>query len=247
MIRKKDSGIHENRIKPALREEVRHLELICNGTALQWTPKRLVIAGYTGKNQEAVKKHIDELKELGIPAPPRVPMLFDLSPHLLQTASEITVVRNDGSGEAEAVLLDVNGKWYVGLGSDHTDRVLEAVSIQKSKEVCAKPVSKEVWALDNILDHWDDIEVRSWVEKDGKEQLYQSGTLGEFLHPSELMRIVRERRYDAAGMALYCGTLPLHGDFVYGGTFRAEMTDRATGRRIELKYRTKLLKDAEEE
>ena len=45
------------------------------------------------------------------------------------------------------MLLNIEGEWYVGIGSDHTDRVLEAVSIRKSKQVCAKPISKELWPL----------------------------------------------------------------------------------------------------
>ncbi|WP_036745697.1 DUF2848 family protein [Paenibacillus sp. UNC451MF] len=223
------------------------MEFICNGTKIQWTPERLVIAGYTGKDQEAVKKHIDELKELGVPAPPQVPMLYDLSPELLQISEEITVVQNDGSGEAEVVLLDVGGSWYVGLGSDHTDRVLEAVSIQKSKQVCAKPVTKEVWSLESIIHRWDDIEMNSWVQVDGEEKLYQSGKLGEFLHPNDLMRIVKDRGYVSSNMALYCGTLPLHGGFVFGGTFRAELVDKQEGRKLEIQYNTHILKNAEEE
>ncbi|WP_079913743.1 DUF2848 family protein [Paenibacillus sp. 32352] len=223
------------------------MEFICNGETIQWAPERLVIAGYTGKDQDAVKKHIDELKELGVPAPPQVPMLYDLSPELLQTAEEITVVGNDGSGEAEVVLLDVGGRWYVGLGSDHTDRVLEAISIQKSKQVCAKPMTREVWTLESILHRWDDIEMNSWVLVDGEEKLYQSGKLGEFMHPNDLMRLVKDRGYAGSNMALYCGTLPLHGGFVFGGTFRAELVDRQEGRRLELRYSTHILKNAEEE
>lgn len=223
------------------------MEFICNGEAIHWTPERLVIAGYTGKDQDAVKKHIDELKELGVPAPPQVPMLYDLSPELLQTSEQITTVQNDGSGEAEVVLLDVGGRWYVGLGSDHTDRVLEAISIQKSKQVCAKPVTREVWPLESIIHRWDEIEMNSWVQVNGEEKLYQSGKLGEFLHPKDLMSIVKDRGYASSNMALYCGTLPLHGGFVFGGNFRAELVDQQEGRKLELYYSTHILKNAEEE
>jgi len=223
------------------------MEFLCNGKSLQWTPERLVIAGYTGKNQEAVKKHIDELKELGVPAPPRVPMLYDLSPHLLQHVKEITTVRNDCSGEAEVVLLDMDGTWYIALASDHTDRKLEAMSIQKSKEICSKPVSREVWRLNSILDRWDEIEIKSWVQVGGQEHVYQSGVLGEFMHPESLLEVVRDRGYFSLNMALYCGTLPLHHDFVFGGVFRAELLDPATGRKLEIKYVNKILKDSEEE
>lgn len=222
------------------------MEFICEGETIRWAPERLVIAGYTGRDQEAVKKHIDELKALGVPAPPQIPMLYDLSPELLQTSSRLTVVLNDSSGEAEVVLLDIGGRWYVGLGSDHTDRVLEAASVQKSKQICAKLVTRELWPFESIRDRWADIEMKSWVRVGGEERLYQSGRLGEFMHPDELLRIVEQRGYTSPNMALYCGTLPLHGEFVLGGAFRAELIDPQNNRKLTLAYETKLLKNAEE-
>lgn len=223
------------------------MQLQSNGNLLEWEPARLIIAGYTGKDQKAVQHHIDELKELGIPAPPRVPMIYDLSPELLQVTAEITIVQNHSSGEAEAVLLDIDGTWYLGLGSDHTDRVLEASSIQKSKQVCLKPVSSHVWPLEQVREHWDDIEMESWVVQGGVHHLYQRGTLGSFLNPDELFAILRERDYVSEGMAVFCGTLPLHsGTFLFGETFLATLRDPKTGSTIQLTYNSKLLKDAEE-
>jgi hypothetical protein len=31
--------------------------------------RKLINAGYTGRNQKEVKKHVDELKEMGVPVP----------------------------------------------------------------------------------------------------------------------------------------------------------------------------------
>lgn len=223
------------------------MQLRFGETTINWVPQRLVIAGYTGKDQEAVKKHIEELKELGVPAPPKVPMLYDLSPELLQAAETITAVKNESSGEAEVVLFDIDGTWYVGLGSDHTDRVLEAVSVQKSKQVCAKPVAAEVWKLSEVADHWDKIEMKSWVQVNGEERLYQSGTLQEFLNPKELLEIVAREGYASPGMALFCGTLALiDGEFRYGAPFRAELHDPVLQKTLRLCYQVQQLKDAEE-
>ncbi|RAL21988.1 hypothetical protein DL897_15515 [Thermoflavimicrobium daqui] len=224
------------------------MQIHCNGMILEWEPTRLIIAGYTGKNQKVVQQHIDELKALGISPPPRVPMIYDLSPELIQVTDQITVVQNHSSGEAEAILLDINGVWYLGLGSDHTDRVLEATSIQKSKQVCLKPISSQVWPLDHIRDYWDEIEIESWVIKDGVQHVYQKGTLGSFMNPDELLRIVRERDYESSGIAIFCGTLPLQvGTFLFGETFLAQLRDPKNGNTIQLKYNIKVLKDAEEE
>jgi hypothetical protein len=224
------------------------MEIQIENKKRNWAPDRLVIAGYTAKDQEAAKRHIEELKELGVPAPPRIPMLYDLSPGLLTSESTIAVVNNDSSGEVEVVLLEVDGTWYLGLGSDHTDRVLEAVSIQKSKQVCPKPISKELWLLSEIEDHMGDIELRSWMTHNGEESLYQDGKLESFLSPKELLQIVDERGYSSSGLALFCGTPPIvNGEFIFGEAFRAELYDRKLERKITLSYKTKLLKDAEEE
>ena len=126
------------------------------------------------KRSDALRAHIEELEKIGVPAPQTVPMIYQLSPELLSTETEISTVRNDSSGEVEVVLLNIEGEWYVGIGSDHTDRVLEAVSIQKSKQVCAKPISKELWPLSSIEDHWDDLQLKSWYSVNGEVQLYQS-------------------------------------------------------------------------
>lgn len=215
-------------------------------TQVEWAPQRLVIAGYTNKDQESVKHHIEELKELGIPAPRQVPMMYDLAPELLSNSDVISVVGNDSSGEAEVVLLDIDGTWYIGLGSDHTDRVLEAVSIQKSKQVCAKMISKQLWSFESIAEHWDEIEMNSWVQVDGKEVLYQSGALSAFLNPMDLLEIVKQRGYDSPGIALFCGTLPLKTEkFYFGGMFKAELHDKINNRKLTINYETKILKDSE--
>ena len=41
-------------------------------------------------------------------------------------------------------------------GSDHTDRGLEGLSIEKSKQIYPKIVSRQVWRLDELLPRWDD-------------------------------------------------------------------------------------------
>jgi hypothetical protein len=209
-------------------------------------PKRLLIVGYTGKDQESVKKHIDELKEIGVPAPPQVPMIYDLSTNLITTNNSISVIQESSSGEAEVVIMKIVGKWYLGLGSDHTDRGLEKVSIQKSKQVCSKPISTQFWALDDVKDRWDDIEMRSWMIVDGVKNEYQAGKLGEFLHPEELLKIIEERGYDSEDMIVFCGTLPIiNGEFIYGEAFSAELYDRLTDNKIQLNYQVHILVDAE--
>lgn len=222
------------------------MNIIVSGKKMEATPKRLLVAGYTGKDQASVKKHIDELREIGVPAPPQVPMIYDVSTNLLTTSPSISVVQESSSGEAEVVIMNVKGKWYVGLGSDHTDRELEKLSIQKSKQVCSKPISTQFWLLDDIESRWDDIEMRSWMIVNGEKKEYQTGTLGEFLHPKELIKIITERGYYSEDLMVFCGTLPIvTGEFIYGDGFSAELYDALTDRKIQLDYKVHILTDAE--
>lgn len=222
------------------------MNIIVSGKQMEATPKRLLIAGYTGKDQASVKKHIDELREIGVPAPPQVPMIYDVSTNLLTTSPSISVVQESSSGEAEVVIMNVKGKWYVGLGSDHTDRELEKLSIQKSKQVCSKPISTQFWLLDDIESRWDYIEMRSWMIVNGEKKEYQTGTLGEFLHPKELIKIITERGYYSEDLMVFCGTLPIvTGEFIYGDGFSAELYDALTDRKIKLDYKVHILTDAE--
>ncbi len=51
----------------------------------------LVIAGWTGRNQEAMEKHIRELEELGVARPKTTPIFYRVAASLLTTADAIQV------------------------------------------------------------------------------------------------------------------------------------------------------------
>jgi hypothetical protein len=55
------------------------------------------------------------------------------------------------------------GEVFVGVGSDHTDRALERLSIPAAKQACPKVAGTAVWRLDEVEDHWDRLELRAWV------------------------------------------------------------------------------------
>ena len=97
----------------------------------------LTIAGWTGRDAAAVQHHIDELAAIGVAPPSQVPLFYRVSADLLTTAPDIQVLGEASSGDAEPMLIRAGGKMWIGLGSDHTDRALEAVSVASSKQVCA--------------------------------------------------------------------------------------------------------------
>ena len=53
--------------------------------------RRMVNAGYTGRNQEAVRSHIEELKKEKIPAPDSIPTAYEVISKLLYFVDEIEV------------------------------------------------------------------------------------------------------------------------------------------------------------
>jgi hypothetical protein len=54
-------------------------------------PERLVVAGYTARDEASVARHIEELAAIGVPPPPAVPMFYDLDPALLSTDAHVEV------------------------------------------------------------------------------------------------------------------------------------------------------------
>jgi hypothetical protein len=206
--------------------------------------QRMVNAGYAGRNQEEVRRHIEELAKKGIPGPKKTPVLYPVVGRMLVTDSEIEVYSHETCGEVEYVLLIENeSKVYVGLGSDHTDRHLEETDIPRSKQICPNLVSRKVWSLDEVQDHWDELEITSKMIKSGQEIPYQKGRLALILEPKDLIEFVRSKvPAPLNGTVIYSGTLSsLTGGFVFGEKFLAELFDPRLHRRLDLSYDVKPL------
>ena len=203
-----------------------------DGEADAVTIEAVVVAGWTGRDLAAVQHHIDELGALGITPPSQVPLYYRVSAALLTQSPRIEVLGTDTSGEVEPLLVRAGGKTYLGLASDHTDRGLEAHSVAASKQACAKPVAADVWDMEEIAGHLDDIELRCWITERGEERLYQEGTLAGLRPLADLM----EGAGLADGMAMLCGTLAARGGVRPASSYRMEMVDPQRGKTISLSY-----------
>ena len=115
-----------------------------------------------------------------MPEPNSVPEIYHLDPLLFRQNKSISIIGDQSSGEAEIVIIFDNDKRYVTLGSDHTDRELETVSIHKSKQLCAKPIASTIWDFTEVEEHSDELELRSFVFVDGDWQLYQDDKVAVF-------------------------------------------------------------------
>jgi len=145
--------------------------------------RRMINAGFVGRNRQAVDAHIEEMRREGIPPTSSVPVLYPLAADNVTTAEQIEVLGSDTSGEVEYVLLVQSpDEIYVGVGSDHTDRALERQSIEKSKQICKNVVSRQVWRYRDVQRDWDELILQSWVQSAGGEEVaYQKAALGSIL------------------------------------------------------------------
>src|SRR5258705_11637487 len=145
-----------------------------------------VIAGWTGRNAEAVEKHIKELEMLGVKRPAATPIFYRVGAARLTTDASIEVLGEQSSGEVEFVLLKTEGALWVGVGSDHTDREVEAYGVSVSKQLCEKPIAPLFWRFDDVAAHWDRLLLRSYASIGGKRTLYQEGPVSAMRHPEDL-------------------------------------------------------------
>jgi hypothetical protein len=206
---------------------------------LAFTYSRMVNAGYVGKNQEEVRRHIEELAAKGIPGPKSVPVLYPVVCNMLSLDPTIEVYGNETSGEVEYVLCVVNeDEVYVGLGSDHTDRHLEETDIPRSKQICPNLMSRTVWPLEEVAEQWDDLLMTASVVKNTEAITYQEGRLGLLLNSAELMAFVKSKiGGPLENLIIFSGTMGmLTGEFVFGERFSAGLIDEKLNRRLEISY-----------
>jgi hypothetical protein len=213
-----------------------------DGTVRDVALDAVVIAGYTGRDRDAVQHHIDELAAIGVPPPASVPAYW-LLPGWLASQEDVVVVTGTGSsGEAEVCLVIDGDETFVSLASDHTDRNAEATDIGLSKAICPKPVAGSAWPVASVEGRWDELVLRSWITIDGEEVLYQEGTCDSLVPPPELRAGypgTPPKRF-----VMLTGTMPVIGEIRPAAHFRAELSDPATGRSITLDYDIRAL-DAE--
>ncbi|WP_258053016.1 DUF2848 domain-containing protein [Streptomyces sp. Ru73] len=215
------------------------LEVAGSGEELLLSPDRLIVAGYTARDQASVAHHIAELAAIGVPPPTSVPAFYDLDPRLLTSNAVVEVAGPSTSGEVEPVIIRHGGRHFLAVGSDHTDRELERTDIAASKAACPKPVGgtvveigPEVSALD-----WDRLAAQSAV--DGRA--YQEGSVAALRHPAELLERMNAVLGDVTGdLVLFCGTFPLlTGEFVHGSSWRLSLS-LPDGTTLTHAYETKL-------
>ncbi|MBC8742602.1 DUF2848 domain-containing protein [Paraburkholderia sp. UCT31] len=204
----------------------------------------LVIAGWAGRDPAAIQAHIDELAALGVAPPSSTPCFYRLAATLLTQRERVEVLGGHSSGEVECVLIDSPFGALVTIGSDHTDREVEAYGVAVSKQVCAKPLGRNAWLYADVAAHWDQLQMRSWlVDAQGERRVYQQGCVSGLLTPPELWRQfaggMAEPTSLPARSAMYSGTLAVHGEMAAmasGEAFEIELHDPVLARSLRHRY-----------
>ncbi len=209
------------------------MRLSIDGVEREFAPEVLVVIGYAGRDRAAVEHHIDELASLGVPRPASIPLFMVFPPWLVSQAPSITVAGSESSGEAEIVVVVDGDEAFVTVGSDHTDRALEAVDIVASKGVCPKPVANAGWAAPALEGRWENLALRSRI--DGGV-VYQDGSAAANLPPMELVAAIGWAGPRPRCFVAFTGTVPVIGDIRPSTGFTAELSGPGLPP-LELDYR----------
>jgi len=205
-------------------------------TPLTLAIDQAVIAGWTGRDPVARDKHIAELEAIGVARPASTPIYYRCSARRLTTEDEIEVCGENSSGEVEFVLIGWQGRIFVGLGSDHTDRKVETYSVTVSKQMCDKVMAPVLWELEEVAGHWDQMILRAHAWIDGARVLYQEGRLDEMLSVADLV----SRGFGAKGLpdgcAMFGGTFAAKGGIRPASRFEYELEDPVLKRSIRHAY-----------
>jgi hypothetical protein len=204
-----------------------------------FTVATLIVAGWTGRDEAALRHHIEELAAIGVPRPSSVPVFYRNSVLNVTQASRVEVLGPDTSGEAEPVVVAHGGKLWLTVGSDHTDRKAETMGIALSKQLCAKPVGRDLWLLDDVAGHWDQLKLRAFATIDGRRVIYQQGTLASMRTPADL--IARYGASLAPGTMMFCGTLGAIGGIRPASRFEVELEDPVLNRTLKHAYDVDIL------
>lgn len=177
------------------------------GRQVTFRPKRLILGGYTGRDQKQVRIHIDELTAQGIPAPEQVPELYPGLPDKIQIGGRLPSGKGWSSGEVEYVLFETSEGVYVGVGSDHTDRYVQRSSVVAAKQAFPKIVGERIWPMDYLISEWDSLTLKSTLIYRGERRHHQEASVATIIPPTELLALAREHG-QSDGLVVFSGTVP---------------------------------------
>jgi hypothetical protein len=198
--------------------------------------RQAIVAGWTGRNREALEKHIRELEELGVARPASTPIYYRVSAARVTTDPVIQTTGAASSGEVEFVLAQWGGQMWVGVGSYHTDREAETYNVTVSKQMCEKPIAGAFWRFADVSAHWGKLVMRSYIVENGARVLYQEGSVEAMLDPAVLIEGYAGKTQLDEDSVMFCGTFAAKGGIRPADIFEFEIEDPVLARKISHSY-----------
>ncbi|MBN8984484.1 MAG: DUF2848 family protein, partial [Rhizobiales bacterium] len=115
-------------------------------------------------------------------------------------------------------------------------RKAETFGIALSKQLCGKPVGRQLWSYAEIEGHWDDLVLRSWANIDGQRVLYQESAVSSLRTPRDLIRKYANADTLPAGTLMFCGTPGAIGGIRFAARFEMELHDPVLKRSLTHGY-----------
>jgi len=102
-----------------------------------------------------------------------------------------------------------------------------------------------LWRYDDIIDHWNDLTLKSSIIVDGKEEEYQEGLVTTMKDPKDLIALYTGGKKLLPGTLMFCGTLAVSGGVRSADIFQASLIDPILDRKIEFSYQAIILPSEE--
>ena len=195
--------------------------------------------GYAARDQDGLKRHLEEQAALGMPVPDTVPVIFPVVPAQITTSDGITVVGDASYAEVEYALINsADLGWLLTVASDHSDREVERHDVPRAKNMTPDVVAPIAWPLEEVAGHLDELElVCAHRSSGGEEAEVQRGPLSGLLDPDGLREILQRRlgRKLGPGTVILSGTID--GEPPSGAQeWRIALRDPRLGREISHAY-----------
>jgi hypothetical protein len=206
---------------------------------------RVYNLGFTIRDKAKMQAHLDEVEGVHVDWPPRPPVIFPISAWATLTDEDVPVQYDRTSGEIEIVTVVDGDELLIGVGSDHTDRALEATDIPWGKQVAPNVIAPTLWRWSEVRDHWDEVLLESLIDSGNGPQLYQKAGVAEFWTPEEMVDSVKGRIVEVPGTRVFfSGTVVSVGAKLnFGRVFNMRMIDPVANKTIEHTYRVTVLAD----
>ncbi len=205
---------------------------------LRFEVKTLAVAMFCSRCADAATLVEEQRKSKWERICEEFPSFCKISRYLLTTDDRIEVQGNRTCGEVEVVALVQEDDLFIGIGSDHCDRAIEPIYYYKPKQMCARVLGPRVWRYEDLADHWDELEMTASMIVQNREIPFQKGSLSTLLRVPEL---IDQSGFPRDGLVLYCGTVKLPDEYIYGSGFDMELHDPVLGRSLRHTYSLNVL------